>query len=1021
MKKAYFLLQFTIVLFLLLLSFQTYLATALSSVNETDKLALLAIKGRITQDIHGIMNSWNESLHFCDWMGVTCSRRRKGRVTLLSLERRGLIGSIPPQIGNLSFLRGINLAENIFQGKIPQEIGHLSRLRFLNLSNNALQGEIPGNLSFCSNLEVLNVSHNMLVGKIPNSWETLGMKRLNTLFLNSNELTGTIPKWLGNASSLVQLSLRRNKLHGSIPGELEKLLNLSILGVGENNLSGVIPLAIYNLSSLIFLSLVVNQLLHGQIPNDIGLTLPNLQRIFCGSNYFTGRLPISLSNASQLKEIGFEFNNFSGPVPPNLGRLNALEWLTLEGNQLENMEGDDFSFLASLTNCSKLSVLDFGPNHFKGHLPTSIANLSSRLHFLSIENNQISGRLPDGIGNLIGLTSLSFYENFLTGEIPNSIGRLKKLYRLGSSNNQLSGTIPSSIGNLTQLVYLHLEGNNLKGEIPLTLENCRNLSDVNLSYNNVTGSIPKEVITSSIIYLDFSRNFLSGLLPLELGNMTNLISLVLSHNRLSGELPSTLGNCFMMEDLYMQGNLLTGNIPSTFSALKSLKNLDLSTNNLSGQIPKYFQNFTLLHYLNLSFNEFEGEVPYEGVFGNASAVSVVGNRHLCGGIQKLELPPCKVQASLKKNKWSHNLKIVIPIVSCSILLAVLLFLIFFTWARRSKRKASSMLQIQELFPKISFAKLSQATNDFSSANLIGEGSFGSVYKGIMGENGMLVAVKVLNLKQKGASKSFVAECEAMRNIRHRNLIKVLTVCSSIDFKGVDFKAIVYEFMQNGNLDEWLHSNEVQVGVQNFSFIKRLNVVIEVAHAIEYLHYHCQPAIVHGDLKPSNILLDHEMVAHVGDFGLARFLISSKKTSSLGTIGTIGYVAPEYGMGGKASTAGDVFSFGILLLEMITGKRPTDALFKDGLNLHQFAKLALPERVMDIVDASLLQELRSTDENVGDARRNRRERRVSIKEILITSARIGVLCSMDSPNDRMEMKDVVAELCIIRDKFVGNHS
>ncbi|GLT96483.1 hypothetical protein SLE2022_141000 [Rubroshorea leprosula] len=966
------------------------------------------------------MNSWNESLHFCDWMGVTCSRRHKGRVTLLSLERGGLIGSIPPQIGNLSFLRGINLAENIFQGEIPQEIDHLSRLRFLNLSFNALQGEIPGNLSFCSSLEVLNVSYNMLVGKIPNSLETLGMKRLNTLFLESNNLTGTIPKWLGNASSLVQLAVSRNKLHGSIPVQLQKLQNLSYLGVSANNLVGIVPPVIYNLSSLVILRLALNQF-HGQIPNDIGLTLPNLQVIFCGTNYFTGRLPVSLSNASQLKEIGFEVNNFNGHVPPNLGRLNALKGLTLQENQLENMEGDDFSFLASLTNCSKLSLLDFGANHFKGHLPTSIANLSRRLEVLAMDYNQISGRLPNGIGNLIGLTSLFFDDNFLTGEIPNSIGRLERLNGLWSPNNQLSGTIPSSIGNLTQLLYLHLEGNNLKGEIPLNLENCRNLFEVNLSYNNITGPIPKEVITSTITFLDFSRNFLFGLLPLELGNMTNLISLFLAHNRLSGEIPSTLGNCPMMEDLHMQDNLLTGSIPSTFSALKSLKNLDLSTNNLSGQIPKYLQNLTLLHYLNLSFNEFEGEVPYEGAFGNASAVSVVGNRHLCGGIQKLGLPPCKVQASLKKNKWSHNLKIVIPIVSCSILLAVLPFLIFFTWARRSKRKASSMSQTQEPFPKISFAELSQATNDFSSANLIGEGSFGSVYKGIMGENGMLVAVKVLNLKQKGASKSFVAECEAIRNIRHRNLIKVLTVCSSIDFKGIDFKAIVYEFMQNGNLDEWLHSSDVQVGVRNFSFIKRLNVVIEVAHAIEYLHYHCQPAIVHGDLKPSNILLDHEMVAHVGDFGLARFLISSKKTSSLGTIGTIGYVAPEYGMGIKASMAGDVFSFGILLLEMITGKRPTDAIFKDGLNLHQFAKLALPERVMDIVDASLLQELRSTDENVGDARRNRRERRVSIKEILITFARIGVLCSMDSPNDRMEMKDVVAELCIIRDKFLGNRS
>ncbi|GLT57820.1 hypothetical protein SLA2020_307660 [Shorea laevis] len=1017
MRKADFLLHFSTVLSLLHLYFQTHPATALSFPNETDKLALLAIKGRITQDIHGIMNSWNESLHFCDWMGVTCSRRHRGRVTLLSLERHGLIGSIPPQIGNLSFLRGINLAENIFQGKIPQEIGRLFRLRFLNLSNNALGGEIPGNLSFCSSLEVLNMSYNMLVGKIPNSLETLGMKKLNILLLRSNNLTGTIPKWLGNASSLVRLSLTSNTLHGSIPVELGKLPNLLLLGVSANNLSGIVPPAIYNLS-LIVLGLAVNQL-HGQIPTDIGLTLPNLQVIACGANYFTERLPVSLSNASQLKIIGFDHNNFNGPVPPNLGRLSALNKLTLGGNQLENMEGDDFSFLASLTNCSELSILAFGQNRFKGHLPTSIANLSRRLEFLGIQNNQFSGRVPDGIGNLIGLTSLFFNLNFLTSEIPNSIGRLEKLNQLSAYDNQLSGTIPSSIGNLTQLLYLYLENNHLKGEIPLNLENCRNLLEVDLSYNNIIGAIPKEVITSTITNLDFSGNFLSGLLSLELGNMTNLISLVLSHNRLSGEIPSTLGNCHMLEDLYMEDNLLMGSIPSSLSALKSLQNLDLSRNNLSGQIPKYFQSFTLLQYLNLSLNEFEGEVPYEGVFGNASAVSVVGNQHLCGGIQKLKLPRCKVQG-LKKNERSHTIKIVIAIVSSSILLAVFLFLFFFTWARRSKRKASSMLQTQETFPKISYAELSQATNDFSLANLIGEGSFGSVYKGIMGENGMLVAVKVLNLKQKGASRSFMAECEAMRNIRHRNLIKVLTVCSSIDFKGVDFKAIVYEFMQNGSLDEWLHSKEVQVGVQNFSFIKRLNVAIEVAYAIEYLHYHCQPAIVHGDLKPSNILLDHEMVAHVGDFGLARFLISSKKTSSLGIIGTIGYVAPEYGTGGRASMAGDMFSFGILLLEMITGKRPTDETFKDGLNLHQFAKLALPKRVMDIVDASLLQEVQNIDENVGNTRRSSREREVSIKEILITFARIGVVCSMESPNDRMEMNDVVAELCGIRDKFLGNY-
>ncbi|GLT86877.1 hypothetical protein SLE2022_049870 [Rubroshorea leprosula] len=308
-----------------------------------------------------------------------------------------------------------------------------------------------------------------------------------------------------------------------------------------------------------------------------------------------------------------------------------------------------------------------------------------------------------------------------------------------------------------------------------------------------------------------------------------------------------------------------------------------------------------------------------------------------------------------------------------------------------------MLELGQ-FPKISYAELSQATNEFSPSNLIGEGSFGSVYKGILGQDQMSVAVKVLNLKQKGASKSFMAECEVLKNIRHRNLVKIITVCSSIDFKGIDFKAFVYKLMKNGSLEMWLHPNEDQVGEHSLNLIQRLDIAIEVAFAIEYLHDHCQPSIVHGDLKPSNVLLDEDFVAHVGDFGLARFLsISSQQSSSTGVKGTIGYIAPEYGLSNKTSKLGDIYSFGILLLEMITGKRPTDSLFKDNFTIHQFVKTALPERVTDILEPSLLQEIQD------DAHSGARNRgtKVCILESLIAVARVGVLCSMASPNERMD--------------------
>lgn len=398
----------------------------------------------------------------------------------------------------------------------------------------------------------------------------------------------------------------------------------------------------------------------------------------------------------------------------------------------------------------------------------------------------------------------------------------------------------------------------------------------------------------------------------------------------------------------------------------------------------------------------------DGIFKNASVVSVAGNQRLCGGIRELQLPPCKTQKSLSKKRV-----VILVTVLCSAFLIVVL-VVAFLYRKKPKRKVPVTEEEQGLFPKVSYAALSQATNEFSPSNLLGKGSFGSVYKGVLDENKTPVAVKVLNLEQKGASKSFLAECEALCNIRHRNLIKIMTVCSSIDFKGNDFKAIVYELMQNGSLEDWLHprdNDQATTRSAGFSFIQMLNTAIDVAYAIEYLHYYCEPAIVHGDLKPSNILLDHDMVAHVGDFGLSILLNKTANNnasdqeninSSIGLKGTIGYVAPEYGMGSKASMAGDVYSFGIMLLEMITGKRPTDPMFEEGFSIHHYTKTTLPERVMEILEPSLVLEVHETN---------------TVMESMIEVARIGVLCSVEAPNERMDMKQVVVQLSSIKQNFL----
>ena len=202
---------------------------------------------------------------------------------------------------------------------------------------------------------------------------------------------------------------------------------------------------------------------------------------------------------------------------------------------------------------------------------------------------------------------------------------------------------------------------------------------------------------------------------------------------------------------------------------------------------------------------------------------------------------------------------------------------------------------------ISYSQLVKATDGFSTTNLLGSGSFGIVYKGELdgqaGESTILVAVKVLKLQTPGVLKSFTAECEALRNMRHRNLVKIITICSSIDTRGNDFKAILYDFMPNGSLDGWLQPNTNDQAVQkHLNLHQRVTILLDVACALDYLHSHGPTPVVHCDLKSSNVLLDAKMVAHVGDFGLARILGEGsssfrQSTSSMGLRGTIGYAAP----------------------------------------------------------------------------------------------------------------------------------
>nr|XP_023887736.1 LRR receptor-like serine/threonine-protein kinase EFR isoform X2 [Quercus suber] len=670
--------------------------------------------------------------------------------------------------------------------------------------------------------------------------------------------------------------------------------------------------------------------------------------------------------------------------------------------------------------------------HFCNWLGVKCGRRHQRVTVLDLSGHKLRGTLSPYIGNLSFLRSIILQNNSFYGEIPQEIGHLFRLQELYLTNNTLEGEILSSLSNCSNLKFLDLYGNKLKGKIPTKLGSLMKLKSLQLGANNLVGRIPPSLGNlSSLTMFAVAENNLVGNIPDAISQLNGLVVFSVSDNKLSG-------NCLILEHLELQGNSFHGAIPSSMASLKGLRHLDVSQNNLSGPIPEGLEKLPFLENLNLSFNNFEGEVPIEGVFKNVSVVSLVGNTRLCGGIPKLQLPKCPV--NVMKPRKSIGFKLAIVIIS--IVQIFLLFSSILVWMKKSKKKSPSTVSTIDLCPNVSYKELYQATSGFSPSNLIGSGSFGYVYKGLIHPEERPIAVKVLNLQQKGASKSFMVECNVLRNIRHKNLVKILTCCSSMDYSGNQFKALVFEFMTNGSLDFWLHQGlDIENQSRNLSLLQRLNVAIDVASAIDYLHNHSMQPIVHSDLKPSNVLLDNDMVAHVSDFGLARLLpitndSSGKQTSTIGIKGSIGYVAPEYGMGGEASIEADVYSYGILLLEMFLGKRPTNDMFKDGLNLHNFAKMALPEKLVQIVDPILLpREVEEAPTAIVAAREynNGKEIQVdmeaqgipnlcqmdpNVHKFLVSILEIGLACSMESPKDRMKMKEVTRELHLIKNAFLG---
>nr|GMD24513.1 probable LRR receptor-like serine/threonine-protein kinase At3g47570 [Ipomoea batatas] len=546
-------------LFCLICSVTLIPTTSISATLDTDRLALLEFKHRISDDPNGVfLNSWNDSVHHCGWQGVSCGHRHP-RVVGLELPEMGLVGTISPHIGNLTFLRVLDLYRNMLHGEIPGEIGGLFRLRYHDLSTNALTGEVAKlNFSRCVHLRGLYFAQNGLQSNLPTAFQFLAnSKKLQELSLDSNRLTGGIPPSFGNFSSLRMLSLEMNHLEGRIPPEITWFSGLNFLSLGVNNFTGTLSPSFFNITSIQFFAVTDNSL-EGTIPSYIGDTMPNLEGFYFGGNIFHGTIPISFPNASKLQIFDVAGNQLVGKVPDNIGRLKDLQILNLGYNLFgSNDPFNDLAFITSLSNCSNLNIFSIEKNRLEGKLPNTIANLSSKLHLLSLEENKIFGTIPGGIKYLVSLIAFEAGVNLLSGIIPSEIGKLHKLQVFSLNENQLSGKIPLTLFNLTSLASIFLDNNKFDGNIPSNVENFRTLNEWYMNNNKLDGTIPQQVfnLPSLSKYLDLSHNSFTGPLSPAVGKLKTLNTLDISGNKLSGKIPDTIGDCLSLKYLDMHDNL----------------------------------------------------------------------------------------------------------------------------------------------------------------------------------------------------------------------------------------------------------------------------------------------------------------------------------------------------------------------------------------------------------------------------------------------------------------------------------
>ncbi|XP_010540468.1 PREDICTED: receptor-like protein kinase HSL1 [Tarenaya hassleriana] len=951
-----------------------FLFPVVLSLNQ-DGLILQQVKLSL-HDPDASLSSWNpDDVSPCRWYGVSCGG--SGDVTSVDLSSANLAGPFPSVICRLSSLSFLSFFNNSIDSTLPLDVGACRSLEHLDLSQNLLTGELPYTLADLRDLKYLDLTGNNFSGDIPASFSQF--QKLEVLSLVYNLLDGTIPPFLGNISSLKMLNLSYNPFSpGRIPPELGNLSNLEVLWLTECNLVGEIPHSLGRLGRLADLDLALNNL-EGPIPSSLG-GLMRIVQIELYNNSLTGKIPPELGNLKSLRLLDASMNRLTGSVPDELCRV-PLESLNLYENDLE---GELPSSIALSPNLYELRI--FG-NRLIGELPRDLGK-NSPLKWLDVSENWFSGELPATLCENGELEELLMIRNSFSGQIPESLGNCRSLTRVRLGHNRFSGPVPVGFWGLPHVYLLELINNSFSGEISKSVAGASNISLLIISNNEFNGSFPEEIgFLGNLNQLSAASNKFSGSLPSSMVELEELSILDLHGNQFSGELPLGIKSWKMLNELNLASNQFSGRISDEIGNLSVLNYLDLSDNRFSGEIPLSLQSLKL-NQLNLSNNRLSGEIPpflAKEMYKN----SFQGNPDLCGDLDGL----CGRKSEAKNKGYLWLLRSIFIFAAFLFLVGVVWFYLKYRNFKKARAVEKSKWTIMS-FHKLGFNE-NEILESLDEDNVIGTGSSGKVYKVVL-TSGEEVAVKRLwtgTIKVTGncdaekgqqprlQDEAFEAEIETLGKIRHKNIVKLWCCCITRDCK-----LLVYEYMSNGSLGDLLHSGKG--GLMGWE--TRYKVILDAAEGLSYLHHDCVPPIVHRDVKSNNILIDGDYSARVADFGVAKVVdLAGKAPKSMSVIaGSCGYIAPEYAYTLRVNEKSDIYSFGVVILEIITRKRPVDPEL-GGKDLVKWVCSKLEEKGVDqVIDPKL---------------------ETCFKEQIGKVLSIGLLCTSPLPINRPSMRRVVKML------------